>query len=207
MIEWTNQHACNNPKVHCNIVIQYLCGDEVRDGTVTTTIPDDETESASTVTRTNPVTGEQEEVFEYGMHESYQYYQDCKARHRNLGLFTADQNMNGRNAARNTRQDNNGNRRGFECNEERDYYPYWHPTPWKDIAVLTDDKSECDYFQSESQNVKAKNYCSLAEHNNARTCTEAGGTWIKRTSWGIDPPACEEAQWSQIGRASCRERV
>merc|ERR1719498_1860604 len=42
MIEWTNQHACHNPKVHCNIVIQYMCGKEVRDGTETTTIPDNE---------------------------------------------------------------------------------------------------------------------------------------------------------------------
>ena len=196
MIEWTAQHACNNPKVHCNVVIQYMCGEEVRDGTVTTTIPDNENEYNEQVSP-NPLTGEDETVYVYGMHEDYQYYQDCKARHRNKGLFTADQNMNNRNAAINTRQDNNGNRRGFECNEERDYYPYWHPTPWKDIAILVDDKENCEYFQAESQNVKAKNYCSIPEHNNQYVCMENGGTWIQRSAWGIDPPACEESQWTR----------
>ncbi len=69
-------------------------------------------------------------AFKYGMHESYQYYQDCKLRERNRGLFLADQRLGG-TAARFTRQNPGGGRSGFECPEERDYYPYWHPTPWK----------------------------------------------------------------------------
>lgn len=30
-VEWTNQHSCNDPNNHCNIVLQYMCGDNVRD--------------------------------------------------------------------------------------------------------------------------------------------------------------------------------
>jgi hypothetical protein len=65
----------------------------------------------------------------YGMHESYDYYQLCQRTERNRGLYTADQRIN-RNDRRGTRQNPNGNRHGFECPEERDYYPWWAPSPW-----------------------------------------------------------------------------
>ena len=63
------------------------------------------------------------------MHESYDQYQLCQRTQRNKGLYTADQRIN-RNDQRGTRQNPNGNRRGLECPEERDYYPWWHPSPW-----------------------------------------------------------------------------
>lgn len=76
------------------------------------------------------------------------------------GLYIADRNLNNnRNKAINTRQNENGNRNGFECPEERDYYPYWHPTPWRDIAVFTDDVALCPMYDQASQNRRGKGKC------------------------------------------------
>ena len=108
----------------------------------------------------------------FGMHESYEFYRNCKTRGRNKGLFTADQRVR-RTDATGTRQNPNGNRNGLECPEERDYYPYWHPTPWVDMAVLTTQGTQvnpvtgqlntetdrCAFYKRESQNVKAKGEC------------------------------------------------
>jgi len=69
------------------------------------------------------------ETRRFGMQESYDYYQLCKSTARNRGLYTADQILK-RNDQRATRTNPNGDRRGFECPEERDYYPWWHPSPW-----------------------------------------------------------------------------
>ncbi len=91
------------------------------------------------------------------MHENYDYYQKCKKRYRNRGLFTADQDVRENNGA--TRQNPNANRRGFECPEERDYYPFWGPSPWRDIAVITSNPERCAYYKAESANVKARGEC------------------------------------------------
>lgn len=78
------------------------------------------------------------ETRRFGMHENFDYYDRCEHTSRNLGLYTADQRMR-RNDQRATRQNPNGNRNGFECPEERDYYPSPNPTPWIDIAILTNE--------------------------------------------------------------------
>jgi hypothetical protein len=72
-----------------------------------------------------------------------------------IGIFTADQQLQG-DTTKYTRQNANGGRSGYECPEERDYYPYWHPTDWTDIAVFAHNDNMCQYYQRESFNVKPK---------------------------------------------------
>jgi hypothetical protein len=172
----------------------------IRDGATTDTITNDET---------GPTTLNENGDLLYGMHESYAYYKDCETRDRNMGLWISDReeegNLNpGRRSAVFTRQNNNGNRHGYECPEERDYYPYWHPTAWRDVAILTQDESWCGFYQSESQNVKEKYYCkektsdASTEQNNEVDCLSKGdGVWTKVKSWGIGSPACVRAPFSR----------
>lgn len=108
----------------------------------TETIPlNDESAQATTI-----------ESRRYAMHETLAFYQSCKARERNKGLFTADQKVKRRDAT-GTRQNPNGNRRGLECPEERDYYPYWAPTPWVDIAALVSNPMRCHGYCSDDTNL------------------------------------------------------
>jgi len=207
--EWTNQHGCgSNPKLQCNLVLQYMCGTtvddptvQIRDGTTTDTIPD----NLAGVEATDSATG----ALKYGMHESYQSYQDCRTRNRNMGLFIADRASEGgltpgRAASIFTRQNNDGTQNGFECPEERDYYPYWHPSQWKDIAILTTNTGFCDFYKSNSQNVQSKGYCqnntnpgAQAQPNNAAACAQAGLQWVMAAPWGISAPDCETVPWSR----------
>ena len=153
-MQWTVQHSCGpDSNVNCDIILQYACEDNLRDGEVINTIP---------VNSENCKDNDCNSDYRFGMHEDYQSYQHCSLRERNKGLFTADRHLRGQDA-RFTRQENNGARYGYECNEERDYYPYWHPTIWKDIAIFTDDLSRCDYYQQESENVKGRWYCHVSD--------------------------------------------
>lgn len=213
-LEWTTQHSCGDANSHCELIIQYMCHDKLRDGTTTTTIPLDQTDCKNK----DCMTDEQ-----YGMHEDYQSYAECYMRQRNKGLFTADQDMRNRETAINTRQENNGrnNRYGYECPEERDYYPYWHPSDWKDIAVLTKDVRRCAYYKAESENVKSRWGCYFPEDklkelydkkvrsipNNKEDCEnfrypandENGfkGVWKEFPAHGLPAPFCRETQFTR----------
>lgn len=198
-IRWTSQHNCGENN-DCQFIIQYACegqlGQNVRDGTpqdtegntCTQTIPD---EPDSQIT--NPE--------RYGKNEDYAYYQRCKDRERNYGLFTADQNLRG-NSAIYTRQNPNGNRYAFECPEERDYYPYWGESDWRDIAILTTNVSRCDYYYDQSRcNVEKHDCVGAGLHSNNQTdCETHGGIWVVYPSFGDCNMTCEEAPTSRINR-------
>jgi len=196
---WTAQHSCGSENAECQMVVQYMCNDgntpaglpnpteiglnvnpigegPLRDGTDGNT-PDPNDPDATR-----------------GLHEPTSFYKACDARNRNANLYTADQNING-NDARRTRQNPNGARSGLECPEERDYYPYWHPTPWKDLAIVTNNMALCQWYTEESQNVKGKNYCTDPQQNNAQSCGAAG--WKTQQPFNIDPPMCVSAPFTR----------
>jgi hypothetical protein len=152
-LEWTVQHGCGSDQNECEIVVQYMCDDRLRDGVTTRTIPETPSQCQNSDCNND---------VRFGMHEDYDYYMNCKYRKRNKGLFTADRNLNGQ-TARFTRQNNNGNRRGYECPEERDHFPYWHPTPWIDLAIYTNVPSRCEMYKNESENVKGRSRCRIPD--------------------------------------------
>jgi len=209
-LEWTNQHSCGEVNNNCEIIVQYMCHDLIRDGSTTKTIPEH---------NKNCFKKDCNHDYEYGMHENNTYYQECKYTERNKGLFTADQKV--RRTAKTTRQNPNGKRRGYECPEERDYYPYWRPSPWKDVVIMTNNVSRCDYYKKESQNVKSRFRCVLPpgymEYLKSRGDNRGGtqyipinqadceklthdgvsGRWVEEPAHGIPSPACIKSKKSR----------
>lgn len=198
-IRWTSQHNCGENN-DCQFIIQYACeghlGENVRNG-----YPEDT--NGNTCTQRIPEQPDSQITNheKYGKNEDYAYYQRCKDRERNHNLFTADQSLRG-NSAIYTRQNPNGNRYGFECPEERDYYPYWGESDWRDIAVLTTNTSRCDYYYNESR-------CSIEKHDcvgaglhstNETECETHGGVWVTYPSFNDCNMTCEEAPTSRINR-------
>lgn len=147
-IRFTTQHACGIEN-QCEIILQYGCGDAVRNGAPINAL-------GNTCTRTIPDLNQSDTLLRdktYGYHESYESYQACKLRLRDTNLYTAEQVLRGLSSIY-TRQNPNGQRYGFECPEERDYYPYWGSDNsfWQDIAVMTSNTSMCDYFLNHTNN-------------------------------------------------------
>lgn len=160
-IEWTAQHSCGHENNQCQIILQYMCDDTapgLRDGTPSNA-QDSATERIDKDNKDNP---------RYGSHEPYEYYRKCEIRQRNTRLYIADRNIPQNAPATRTRQNENGDRYGWECPEEREYYPYWHPSPWKDIAILTTNTSDCPFYQANSQNVVGKGECWSKDGNEVR---------------------------------------
>jgi plastocyanin len=193
-LEWYNQHSCGPAgKARCNIVWQYSCDDTYKDGT-----SEDPTGDNGGNTCTDEVTAGNENNNDVGRHESLAYFTACNTRDRNAGLFTAAETVSNNDGAQATRQNPGGNTSGFECQEERDYYPYWHPTPFKDIAVLTSNATErCDYYRAQSENVVGKHLCTNPQFNNENECITNGGTWTQQDDHGIRAPDCDDAPWSR----------
>ena len=230
--EWTNQHGCGGneatdpQKLNCDMILQYMC--QTTDGTqqangdlqapAAGVIPGAEVLRDGAVTDTPGTMGAIDDYNQItqnlnkGHHESERYYFECQTRSRNKGLFTADQNMGG-STAQYTRQNNNGNRRGLECPEERDYYPYWSPSPWKDIAILTDHVDQfCTadgLYNGKSQNNNQVYKCvPAAGATNAQAvtavaaitqaaCNTAGGVWTAFTH-NLPAPKCRQADWTRV---------
>lgn len=217
-IEWTHQHGCGSA-VSCQIVIQYMCSAYYTDGDVDKNRYDESDPRFDLVSHwirdglppsaDDPATDRmdrgEEMSTKFGYHETSAYYKFCETKMRNTGVWVADQNVQIQGPSTRTRQNPNGNRHGWECPEERDYYPYWGPSPWKDIAVLVSDESLCKMYRKESQNVKDRFWCKTPAseefpsgeymvHNSYGSCVAGGGEWIRVPAWNIDEPKCIKAQ-------------
>jgi len=210
-IEWTSQHGCGGNAIddpalqNCNMVIQLGCDNNNPDPAIAMTLRDGQ---STTQVNTDGSTTDR------GIHESPAYYEECSRRSRNKGLFLADQNLDG-DTAKYTRQNPNDNRRGLECPEERDYYPYWLPTPFMDIAYLTDRLDFCNvakdaapgtksYIESNSENTSPRYKCYSATRDatalsstDVNTCADNGGNWQSHQWSGLPAPACLQAPWTR----------
>ena len=99
--EWTMQHGSgaedSGPKSKADVIIQFMCGDWVRDGNTTDRVPLEPPDGESKVLVGLELSFELALItFKklFGMHEPLEFYQRCKRRERNKGLFTADKNLN-----------------------------------------------------------------------------------------------------------------
>ena len=203
-IRWTAQHNCGENN-ECQFILQYACegdlGVDIRDGhpqnangnTCTETIPEKTDRQLEEIEGVDP--------FKYGKNEDFSYYQRCKERERNVFLFTADQKLKGKSAIY-TRQNPNGNRYGFECPEERDYYPYWAESDWRDIAVLTTNLDRCPYYEENTRCNSEKQECigGTKFATTKEDCETHGGLWYTYPKHQSCNFTCANAPSSTINR-------
>ena len=202
--------ACKSPFVaHADVNGGAACG--LRDGTPTRLNGGNQQRDQEATATIGDNTNDQDDG-RYGRHETFNYYQECKNRQRNKGLWIADQNLQGDGAIY-TRQNNNGNRNGLECPEESEYYPYWHASPWKDAAVIVSNSEMCGLYTTQSQNVVSKGRCSCApgqcdgdgqQPNNPAACAAKGATWCTDPAHGLAAPVCmvgPESRQNHLGNA------
>ncbi|XP_028417459.1 protein DD3-3-like isoform X2 [Dendronephthya gigantea] len=217
-----NQHGCHDRDLNCNIVLQYRCQDDknnqklghhsMRNGKATDT-PYFSKASFTTRANKNWYLNYDSTSFARGLHESWEWYDKCFKRHRNKGLFAADQALQGDTSIY-TRQNANGARSGYECAEERDYYPYWHPTDWTDIVVLTDNETMCEYYHEESFNTKTKGEClqyypsktdgfqHFSVYNNKIECENNKGYWVEYSNYLEEYPKYQTQKECEDGASS-----
>jgi len=171
-ITWKAQHGCGNEKNNCNMVFEWTCDScdwrdeqcinkgkvdgmrvQLMNGLNTGTSND--ANGLQNVRATHATN----RANDRGLHESEEYYTIAKNRERNKGLFTADQKVHGSKQI-NTRQNPGGTRRGQEVPEERDYYPWTHPTIWRSAMIFHNNVTECEEkMAAHSQNVEEKCAC------------------------------------------------
>lgn len=227
-VQWMNQHGCGGDvtdasPVNCELILQYMCQSQP-DGSASV-IPaaplmmgsESLLNGGNTGAATKPTTLAQvatttaaNTAARRGRHESEMYYYECSKRSRNLNLFTGSLGATMSKYATATRQNPTGATGGMECNEERDYYPYWSPSPWKDMAILTDHSTTtcvAGKFTYASQNNLATYKCVPAAGATGATydaqlfpitkdeCTAAGGAWTGFSHF-MDTPDCLPAPWS-----------
>ena len=66
------------------------------------------------------------------------------------------------------------------------------------MAILTNNVELCEWYASESQNVKPKNYCAdQAQYNNDAACNSNGGTWSQVDSFQLPRPMCVAAPFQR----------
>nr|XP_058959382.1 protein DD3-3-like [Pocillopora verrucosa] len=168
-IMWTNQHGTGTESadiVESQIILQYMCQEVTESKYKYPNIRNGEERDKQNF---NAGSQENNEVkMERGLHEPLEYYRTYRRRERNKDLFTANQDLEG-NSAIYTRQNPDGKRRGFEVPEERDYYPYWGPTPWKDIAILVSDSTTKSAMRDHVNRDYGKKWLCIIDDGVAKT--------------------------------------